>query len=44
MAPFRDMVGKRPENVGIHAMEVYFPRTAVSQKELEKDFGVKEGK
>ncbi|MBW0535128.1 hypothetical protein O181_074843 [Austropuccinia psidii MF-1] len=34
----------RPENVGILAMEVYFPRRCVSQVDLEKFDGVGSGK
>ena len=33
-----------PENVGILAMEVYFPSTFVSQEKLEKHDGVGQGK
>lgn len=32
------------QGVGIHGMEVYFPRLAVSQSELEKYMGAGEGK
>lgn len=32
------------QGVGIHGMEVYFPRTAVRQTELEKFMGASEGK
>merc|ERR1711907_594636 len=43
MPPFA--VGSdRPKHVGIHAMEVYFPKTAVRQSDLEKHAGVSEGK
>lgn len=34
----------RPENVGIIAMETYFPSYYVKQAELEKDAGIKAGK
>lgn len=34
----------RPENVGIHAMEIYFPSTYVTQSALEAYDGVSEGK
>eukprot|EP00285_Hemiselmis_virescens_P017387 CAMPEP_0173392420 /NCGR_PEP_ID=MMETSP1356-20130122/19527_1 /TAXON_ID=77927 ORGANISM="Hemiselmis virescens, Strain PCC157" /NCGR_SAMPLE_ID=MMETSP1356 /ASSEMBLY_ACC=CAM_ASM_000847 /LENGTH=492 /DNA_ID=CAMNT_0014350211 /DNA_START=73 /DNA_END=1547 /DNA_ORIENTATION=- len=33
-----------PKGVGIHGMEVYFPRFAVRQTELEKFMGASEGK
>jgi len=44
MAPFTHLCHDERKNVGIHAMEIYFPKTYVSQAELEKDQGVKEGK
>ncbi|KAL9941052.1 hypothetical protein V8E36_000540 [Tilletia maclaganii] len=34
----------RPANVGIKALEVYFPRTAISEADLEKHDGVSAGK
>ena len=34
----------RPQNVGIHGIEVYFPKTAVRQEELEEEAGVGPGK
>ncbi|RJE23514.1 Hydroxymethylglutaryl-CoA synthase [Aspergillus sclerotialis] len=34
----------RPQNIGIKAIEVYFPRQCVDQAELEKFDGVSEGK
>ncbi|ODM19209.1 Hydroxymethylglutaryl-CoA synthase [Aspergillus cristatus] len=34
----------RPQNIGIKAIEVYFPRQCVDQAELEKHDGVSEGK
>ena len=36
--------GKWPDDVGILAMEVYFPSTAVNQVELEQFDGVSAGK
>lgn len=33
-----------PKDVGIHAIEIYFPPYFVEQKELEKFDGVSEGK
>ena len=33
----------RPSNVGIHAMEIYFPSTYVSQQDLEVFDGVSKG-
>ncbi|RKP06999.1 hydroxymethylglutaryl-coenzyme A synthase N terminal-domain-containing protein [Thamnocephalis sphaerospora] len=36
--------GARPENVGILAMDVYFPKTCVDQAELEKHDGASTGK
>merc|ERR1712188_187084 len=42
--PFSTSPNERPKNVGIHAMEVYFPKTAVRQSDLEKHAGVSEGK
>ncbi|KAI9749753.1 MAG: AAA ATPase afg3 [Chaenotheca gracillima] len=37
-------MSSRPQNVGIKAMELYFPSQCVSQTELEKFDGVSEGK
>ncbi|TPX40755.1 hydroxymethylglutaryl-CoA synthase [Synchytrium endobioticum] len=37
-------MSSRPENVGIHAVEIYFPKKCVDQSELEKHDGVSEGK
>ncbi|EAR84420.2 hydroxymethylglutaryl-CoA synthase (macronuclear) [Tetrahymena thermophila SB210] len=34
----------RPQNVGIHAIETYFPKTFISQEELEQFDGVSKGK
>lgn len=34
----------RPQNVGIKAAEVYFPRRAISQDDLEDFDGVSKGK
>ncbi|KYQ91122.1 hydroxymethylglutaryl-CoA synthase [Tieghemostelium lacteum] len=34
----------RPENIGIHAIEIYFPKTYVAQEDLEKFDGVSSGK
>ncbi|KIW08430.1 hydroxymethylglutaryl-CoA synthase [Verruconis gallopava] len=34
----------RPQNIGIKAIEIYFPSQCVDQKELEKFDGVSEGK
>ncbi|KAL4791824.1 hydroxymethylglutaryl-coenzyme A synthase C terminal-domain-containing protein [Aspergillus venezuelensis] len=34
----------RPQNIGIKAIEVYFPRQCLDQTELEKHDGVSEGK
>ncbi|KAK1139600.1 3-hydroxy-3-methylglutaryl coenzyme A synthase [Aspergillus melleus] len=34
----------RPQNIGIKAIEVYFPSQCVDQSELEKFDGVSEGK
>ena len=42
--PFSVNPQQRPKNVGIHAMEVYFPKTAVRQVDLEKHAGVSKGK
>ena len=36
--------GRWPDNVGILAMEVYFPRTCINQTELEAFDGVSSGK
>ena len=39
-APFPDgLSAGRPANVGIHAAEVYFPKTAVRQADLETHSG-----
>ena len=47
-APFRDLLapgdGERPADVGIHAVEVYFPKTSVRQVDLEAHAGVAPGK
>ncbi|KAF3491557.1 hydroxymethylglutaryl-CoA synthase [Arthroderma uncinatum] len=37
-------MSSRPQNIGIKAMEIYFPSQCVDQKELEKFDGVSEGK
>jgi hydroxymethylglutaryl-CoA synthase len=34
----------RPQNIGIKAIEVYFPSQCLDQTELEKHDGVSEGK
>ncbi|EGR28751.1 hypothetical protein IMG5_169480 [Ichthyophthirius multifiliis] len=34
----------RPQNVGIHGIEIYFPKTYISQQELEQFDKVSEGK
>ncbi|KAN0021767.1 hypothetical protein ACTFIV_009011 [Dictyostelium citrinum] len=34
----------KPENIGIHGIEVYFPSTYVAQEDLEKFDGVSQGK
>merc|ERR1712093_206911 len=36
--------GSRPQNVGIHAIEVYFPPTCIDEKDLETFDGVPAGK
>ncbi|KAK9893909.1 hydroxymethylglutaryl-CoA synthase [Cystobasidium minutum MCA 4210] len=36
--------GTRPKNVGIHAIEVYFPPTCIDEKDLESFDGVPAGK
>jgi len=36
--------GSRPQNVGIHAIEVYFPPTCINEKDLETFDGVPAGK
>jgi hypothetical protein len=39
-APFPDgLAAGRPAHVGIHAAEVYFPKTAVRQADLEAHSG-----
>eukprot|EP00698_Gefionella_okellyi_P015561 TRINITY_DN4394_c0_g1_i1.p1 TRINITY_DN4394_c0_g1~~TRINITY_DN4394_c0_g1_i1.p1 ORF type:complete len:468 (-),score=101.51 TRINITY_DN4394_c0_g1_i1:121-1524(-) len=38
------MQSARPENVGIHKMDIYFPSTYVNQGDLEKHDKVSEGK
>ena len=35
--------GARPNEVGILAMDVYFPKTYVAQEDLEKHDGVSQG-
>eukprot|EP00049_Salpingoeca_infusionum_P018593 m.357923 g.357923 ORF g.357923 m.357923 type:complete len:508 (-) comp17988_c0_seq1:359-1882(-) len=37
-------MGTRAENVGIKAMDIYFPSQYVSQHDLERHYGVSEGK
>ncbi|KAI9681952.1 MAG: 3-hydroxy-3-methylglutaryl coenzyme A synthase [Caeruleum heppii] len=37
-------MAQRPQNIGIKAVEIYFPSQCVSQAELEKFDGVSEGK
>jgi len=44
MPPFATKDGERPQHVGIHAMEVYFPINSVRQSDLETDAGVSKGK
>ncbi|KAJ9199160.1 hypothetical protein DTO164E3_4864 [Paecilomyces variotii] len=41
---FAATMSARPQNVGIKAIEIYFPGQCVDQKELEKFDGVSEGK
>lgn len=45
-APVAPAVGSsaRPSNVGVHAIDMYFPRHFVAQTELEKANGVSAGK
>mmetsp|Transcript_21931 Transcript_21931/g.53994 ORF Transcript_21931/g.53994 Transcript_21931/m.53994 type:complete len:527 (+) Transcript_21931:86-1666(+) len=42
--PDHFLMPESPKGVGIHGMEVYFPRLVVSQSELEKYMGAGEGK
>eukprot|EP00946_MAST-07B_sp_MAST-7B-sp1_P002040 g2040.t1 len=42
--PFPPGLSGRPADVGIHAAEVYFPKTAVRQSDLETHSGVAAGK
>jgi hydroxymethylglutaryl-CoA synthase len=42
--PFVHGTETRPRNVGIHAMDVYFPKTSVAQSDLEDYSGVPKGK
>ena len=37
-------MASRPENIGIKAIEIYFPSQCVDQAELEKFDGVSQGK
>ncbi|KMU85040.1 hydroxymethylglutaryl-CoA synthase [Coccidioides immitis H538.4] len=37
-------MSSRPQNIGIKALEVYFPSQCVDQAELEKFDGVSQGK
>lgn len=43
MAPVFD-IPARPQNVGIKAMEMYFPRRCISEEALEEFDGVSKGK
>lgn len=43
-APFPSGLAGRPKHVGIHAADVYFPKTSVRQQDLETHSGVPQGK
>ena len=44
MPPFATKDGERPQRVGIHAMEAYFPKHSVRQSDLETGAGFSKGK
>ncbi|KAM0787550.1 hypothetical protein ACM66B_003620 [Microbotryomycetes sp. NB124-2] len=43
-APFEPSPAERPQNVGIHAIDVYFPQRCIAESDLEQFDGVSAGK